>query len=74
MKYIAIPDCEHCPHRDHQGGFGQVKYVPYCKKARRVLPHGVTYDDRSGRMYASLKPGIPSWCPLPELKKEDDHS
>lgn len=66
-RIITITNCSECPHEDHRGAFGKIAYVPLCMKKHKTLPYTIT--EQRGRAYASVKEGIPSWCPL-ELKKE----
>lgn len=68
MKYIEVQDCSHCPHFETLGGFGQIAYIPYCKKMQKRLPY-TEHADR-GRIFARVKPGIPKQCPLPDLKEQ----
>lgn len=67
MKYISIPVpvCSECPHRDHRGAFGDVAYVPFCRKANKELPYELGTGHR-GRIIALSTNVIPDWCPLPD--------
>lgn len=70
MKCIPIPSCAECPHRDHKGGFGEVAYVPVCRRVNKELPHtvGTRKTTMGYRMIASQVEGIPEWCPLPDTE------
>ena len=61
-RMIPINTCFDCPHRDHQGAFGKVAYVPVCGKKNRKLPYNVT----TGPIGQQANPtgNIPAWCPL----------
>lgn len=62
MKKIVINSCSACPHKDHKGGFGQVSYVPVCRKVNRELPYTVGVSLKV--VTASMTGDIPDWCPL----------
>lgn len=67
-RKIVIAYCGQCPHKDHNGGFGKIAYIPVCKKKnRKILPYKCSVSD-SGFVTAQLKNGIPDWCPLPKNK------
>lgn len=68
-RAIVINDCGTCPHRDHRGAFGDVSYVPCCRKANRNLPYTV-HESRMGAT-ASQTDGIPAWCPLPKYEPKE---
>lgn len=61
-KKIAIPNCGVCPHKDHNGGFGKIAYLPMCRAAHKELPYTETAS--KGRCYATPTLVIPEWCPL----------
>ena len=66
VKKITVTQCTGCPNRDHKGAFGQVSYVPVCRKLGKVIPYTVT-EQKTGLstlLIASQKVDIPSWCPL----------
>lgn len=64
-RVIVIEDCGTCPHKDHNGAFGKVSYIPHCNLAHCDLPYDTIEDHRLKLgLTAISRPGIPSWCPL----------
>lgn len=51
-----------CPHKDHRGAFGQIAYIPCCRKVSRNLPYRETAQ--RGSVHAVGTGVIPDWCPL----------
>ena len=63
MKRLTIENCNECPFVDHKGGFGNVAYIPVCKRVgRKELPY--TEHASNGRITARCTGVIPEWCPL----------
>ena len=65
----VVTNCNNCPNRDHEGGFGQIANVPYCSQAKKTIPYTVSIGPRN-RAYASAKSEIPNWCPLEDHPTE----
>lgn len=65
MKKIVIEGCGVCPYRDHNGGFGQIGYIPVCGKMNnKELPYRIGQAIGGRQVVASPTGEIPSWCPL----------
>ena len=64
MKIIPVLSCRECPHSDHRGGFGQVAYLPVCRKANQEMPWEPVLNGT--RVQAKQTVDIPDWCPLEE--------
>lgn len=62
-KVIVIEKCSQCPHNDHRGGFGVIKYIPVCRLANREQPYEVAPSGRFSQV-AHQTVDIPDWCPL----------
>ena len=62
-RKIVLETCQHCPHRDHKGAFGNPACVPVCRLVQQTLPYNVTYGDNR-KAHASPTYTIPEWCPL----------
>lgn len=68
MRAILIESCKDCPSLEHNGGFGQVAYIPVCGRTGRTL--GYTKGVSGSRVVASYDGRIPDCCPLPEIANE----
>lgn len=66
-RIIRINDCNECPHRDHNGAFGKISYIPMCRAVNKELPYNVVPDGKYH--YAERIKEIPDWCPLEPLDK-----
>lgn len=63
-RKIVITSCGVCPHVDHAGGFGQIKYIPVCGvNGRKKLPYTEVCQNET-MMVAQGTGVIPDWCPL----------
>lgn len=63
MKKIIINSCEECPFKGQGGDFGEIAYIPHCKKSKhKDLPY--TEYSSGGVVTASGTDEIPEWCPL----------
>jgi hypothetical protein len=63
---IRIKTCKECPYLGHKGAFGEIAYVPVCRKSGKELPHTLG----AGHKHVPLALGtnaIPEWCPLDAL-------
>ena len=71
MRCINIKDCSACPNIGHKGAWGEISYIPVCRKENKELPFTTRVSDSvTHRMiYATVKEGIPIWCPLDEFKE-----
>lgn len=69
-KHIVINSCSDCPHKEHQnhsGAFGQVSYVPVCRKVGHSLGYTVSVNPELNMgVIATYDRKIPTWCPLPD--------
>lgn len=65
-KKIVINNCYDCPHKKHNGGFGQVMYVPKCSLTNKTLGYYEVAQKKGRTAYlvAKYDEKIPSWCPL----------
>lgn len=67
-RIIRIETCANCPHRDHDGAFGQPSCKPMCRATpgSQELPYTVMHGYGS-RCIAVPTYVIPDWCPLEML-------
>lgn len=72
-KCIKIKSCNECHHRDHQGGFGKIAYIPCCRFGKgRELPYTTSANQR-GYVTATCTGVIPEWCPLDDLPDDTQY-
>ncbi len=63
-KKIVIKSCEDCPHKDHRGAFGTVRYIPVCRMGDQTLPYTVGNNPHMSGSIAYYTGVIPDHCPL----------
>lgn len=71
-KKITINSCTDCPHKSHQGAFGEIMYVPKCSKTQKTLGYTVQHQKITAKVRAvAVYDGIiPKWCPLEDSESE----
>lgn len=66
-RKIVIRSCDECYSKDHKGAFGQVRYIPTCRKTGKDLPYTTSSSiQRNNAVFinAIYTGAIPDWCPL----------
>lgn len=71
-KKITINSCTDCPHKTHLGGFGEIRYIFKCSKAKKPLGYVVQDQKITARVrtVALYDGNIPEWCPLEDSESE----